>query len=129
MQSTAPCAERSAETSSQLQIACSVDEGLSIERTLQADGAPPDTLRGLSGDNFRFTVAHADRGLFEARKEGYLRQSADGPLKLAEGPFRPTEDLLRHTDGALNSTEQNIGKVYRLGQSVVISMSVSTSSR
>ena len=74
-------------------------------------------------------MAHADRGLFEARKEGYLRQSAEGPLKLADGPFRPTEDLLRHTDGALNSTEQNIGKVYRLGQSVVISMSFSTSSR
>ena len=69
VQSTAPRAERSAETSSRLQIAYSVDEGLSIKRTLQADSAPPDTLRGLSGDNFRFTVAHADRGLFEVERK------------------------------------------------------------
>ena len=39
-------------------------------RTLQADGAPPDDFSGLPEDNFRFTVAHADKGLFEARKEG-----------------------------------------------------------
>ena len=48
-----------------------VDGGLFIRRTIQADGAPPDPLRGLSGHNFRFTVAHADRGLIEALMEGY----------------------------------------------------------
>ena len=71
-QSTVSRAEGSAETSSRLQKASSVDGGLSIGRTLQADGASPDDFRGLPEDNFRFTVAHADRGLFEARKEGYL---------------------------------------------------------
>ena len=65
---TARRAERSQKASSRLQMASSVDGGLSIGRTLQAVGAPPDAFRGIPDDNFRFTVAHADRGLFEARK-------------------------------------------------------------
>ena len=54
-------------------------------RTLQADGAPPDDFSRLPEDNFRFTVAHADKGLFEARKEGYLRRPAEDPLRSTEG--------------------------------------------
>ena len=60
--------------------------GLSIRRTLQADGAPPDDFRGLPEVNFIFKVAHADRAslqhsLFAVRKEGYLRRPAEGPLR------------------------------------------------
>ena len=55
--------------------------GLSSRKTLQADGAPPDDFRGLTEVNFRFTVAHADRGLFAVRNEGYLRRPAEGPLR------------------------------------------------
>ena len=93
MQGTALRAEISAETSSQLQMASSDDGGLSIGRTLQADGTPPDDFRGISEDNFRFTVVHADRGSFEARKEGCLTRPAQGPFRSTEGPLRPTEDL------------------------------------
>ena len=46
------------------------------------------------------TLAHAERGLFEARKEGYLRWPAEDPLRSTEGRLRPTEDL-RQADGAL----------------------------
>ena len=81
-------------------MASSVDGGLSIGRTLQADAAPPDDFRGLPEYNFRFTVAHADRGLFEARKEGYLGRPAEDPLRSTEGRLRPTEDL-RQADSAL----------------------------
>ena len=83
--------------------------GLSIGRTLQADGAPPDGFRGLPEDNFRFTVAHADRGLFEARREGYLKRPVEDPLRSNEGRLRPTEDI-RKADGALKSTEKALPK-------------------
>ena len=104
-QRTASRADKSAGKSSRLQMASSVDERLSIGRTLQADSAPPDDFRGPPEDNFRFTVAHTDRGLFEARKEGYLRRPANGPLRSTEGRLRPTEDR-RQADGALKSTEK-----------------------
>ena len=97
-------------------MASSVDGGLSIGRTLQADSAPPDDFRGLPEDNFRFTVAHADRGLFEARKEGYLRRPAEDPLRSTEGRLRPTEDL-RQADGALNRQKRRC-------QSIAISISL-----
>ena len=45
-------------------------------------------------------MAHADRGLFEARKEGNLRRPAEDPLRSTEGRLSPTEDL-RQADGAL----------------------------
>ena len=89
---------RSAETSSRLQMASSVDGGVSIVRTLQADAAPHNAFRELPEDNFRFTVAHADTGLFEARKEGYLRRPADDHLISTEGRLRPTEDLRQADD-------------------------------
>ena len=81
-------------------MASSVDGELSIGRTLQADGSPPDDFRGLPEDNFRFAVAHADRVLLEAWKEGYLRRPAEDPLRSNEGRLRPTENL-RQSDGAL----------------------------
>ena len=81
-------------------MASSVDGGLSFGRTLQAGGAPPDDFKGLPEDNFRFAVVHADRCLFEVRKEGYLRRPAEGPLRSTEGRLRPTEDL-RQADSAL----------------------------
>ena len=81
---TASRAEKSAETSSRLQMASSADGGLSIEIILQADFALPDDFRGRPESNFRFTVAHADRCLFEARKENYLRRPAEGPLRSTE---------------------------------------------
>ena len=43
--------ERSAATSSRLQMAFLVDRGLSIGRTLQTDGASPDDFKGLPEDN------------------------------------------------------------------------------
>ena len=73
----------------------SVGGGLSIRRTLPADGAPPDDFRGLPEANFRFTVAQTDRGLFAALKEGYLRRAAEGPLRSTEGRLRPTTEDLR----------------------------------
>ena len=57
--------------------------GLSIGRTLQADGAPlmisKDSLKFISDS--QLTVAHADRGIFAVRKEGYLRRPAEAPLR------------------------------------------------
>ena len=73
-------------------MASSVDGGLSIGKTLQADGASPDNFRGLSEDNFRFTVARADRGLLEGQKEGYLRRPVEDPLRSTEGRLKLTED-------------------------------------
>ena len=52
----------------------SVDGGLSTGRALQAVNASPEAFRGASEDNFRFTVAHADRDLFKAPSKGYLRR-------------------------------------------------------
>ena len=90
-------------------MASSVDEGLSIGKTLQADGAPPDNFRDLHEDNFRFTVAHADRCIFEARKEAYLRRQAEDPLRSTEGSLRPTDNL-RQADGARKSTKKALPK-------------------
>ena len=90
-------------------MASSVDGGLCIERTLQADGAPPDEFRGLPEDNFRFLLSHADRGLFEARKEGYFKRLAEDPLRSTEGRLRLTEDL-RQADGALKQNENALPK-------------------
>ena len=112
-QRTVSRAERSAATSSRLQNASSVDRGSSIGRTLQTDGAPPDDFTILPEDNVRFTVAHADRGLFEARKEGYPKRPAEGPPRSTKGRLRPTEDI--QGDGALKSTEKYC-------QSIVVSM-------
>ena len=98
MQRTALRAERSAETSSRLQMASLVDGGKVIGRTLQADGAPPDDLKGVPGNNCRYTVVHADIDLFQAREEGYQTRTAQRPLRSNEGLLRPTEDLLRHDD-------------------------------
>ena len=95
-------------------MASSVDGGLSIKRTLQADGAPPDDFRGLPEDNVRFIVAHADRGLFEARKEGYLKRLAEDPLRSTEGRLRLTEDLRQET--------VHLNRMKKLCQSIVISM-------
>ena len=90
-------------------MASSVDGGLSIGRTLQPDSEPPDNFRELHEDNFKFTVAHADRCLFEARKEACLRRPAEDPLRSTEGRLRPT-DYLRQADGALKSTEKALPK-------------------
>ena len=109
-------AERSAETSSRLQMASSVNGGLSIRRTIQANVAPPDAFIGLSENNFRFIVAHADRGLFKARKEGYLRRPAEDPLRLTEGRLRPTE-YLRQANGTFNRLKRHC-------QSIAISISL-----
>ena len=56
-------------------------------------GAPPDDFRVFPEYNFRFTVAHADGGLFAAHNEGYLRRPAENPLRLTEGHLRTMEDL------------------------------------
>ena len=90
-------------------MASSVDGGLRIERTLQADGAPPDEFRGLPEDNFIFLLSHADRGLFEARKEGYFKRLAEDPLRSTEDRLRLTEDL-RQADGALKQNENALPK-------------------
>ena len=58
------------------QMTSSSGGGLSSERTLKANGAPPEAVRRLSEDHFRFIAADADRGPFEARKEDHLRQPA-----------------------------------------------------
>ena len=45
----------------------------------------------------------------EARKEGYPKHLAGGPLRSTEGRLRPKEDL-RQVDGALKSTEKALPK-------------------
>ena len=93
-------------------MASSVDEGLSNRENPPGQcGALPYDFRGLPEDNFRFTVAHADRDLFEARMEGYFRRPAEDPLRSNKGRLRPTDDL-RHADGALKSTEKSLPMNY-----------------
>ena len=83
---TAPRAEKSTDTSSRLQMASLVDEGLSIGRALQAVGAPADSFSGLSEDHFKFKVAHAeaslskDGNLSEKTGTGSPQRSTGGPL-------------------------------------------------
>ena len=58
------------------QIATSVGGEFSDERTLKANGAPPEAFRRLSEDHSRFRAADADRGSFEAQNEDHLRRPA-----------------------------------------------------
>ena len=53
-------------------MASLVGGGSSNVRTLEANGAAPESFRGLSEDHFGFIAANADRDSFEARKEDYL---------------------------------------------------------
>ena len=51
-------------------------------------------------------MTDAERGVFEARKEGHLKRPTKDPLRSIEFPPRPTKDPLRQADGAVNPTER-----------------------